>query len=69
MLCTSVREEWEQISIMMDSGASETVASVEHFEGYPLTRTTAFGTSYSPASAGPKEDIVNVGEKFIETVE
>lgn len=68
VLCANVQEEWEKISMMVDSGASETVASIEHFEGYPLVRTTASGTSYSSASADPKEDVVNVGEKFVETV-
>lgn len=54
---------------MVDSGASETAASGEHFEGYPLALATASATSYSSASADPKEDIVNVGEKFAETVD
>lgn len=54
---------------MVDSGASETVASADHFSGYPLVQTTASGTTYSPAAANAAEEITNVGDKYIRVVD
>lgn len=67
---TSAREpddvgEYDLISIMVDSGASETVASADHFPDSPLVQTMASGTSYSSAAANAAEEITNVGEKYI----
>ena len=64
-LCTNVedrKQEYEKISIMIDSGASETVAPADKFGGYELKKTTATGTTYSSAAAASAA-IVNKGEK------
>ena len=50
---------------MTDSGASETVANSENFEGIECTATSATGTRYSAASAGGPS-IINAGEKTLE---
>ena len=68
-LCTSVHDEFEKIAVMVDSGASETVASHDRFPSYPVVGTTASGTTYSSAAENQSEDIVNVGEKFVEVVD
>ena len=62
-------DAYEMISMMVDSGASETVASDKEFASYPLTPTTATGTTYSSAAEKQFEDIVNIGEKVVETVD
>ena len=49
-LC-AMHEDYENIEVMIDSGASETVASEDKFGTYPLERTTATGTTYSSAAA------------------
>ena len=51
--------------MMIDSGASETVASEDKFESYPLEATTASGTTYSSAAEKQAEDIVNLGQKHV----
>ncbi len=33
-LCTNIRDEYEKIEVMIDSGASETVASQDKFPSY-----------------------------------
>ena len=59
---------WEQISFMVDSGASETVAHEGAFNNIPITETTATGTQYSSAcSGGPV--ITNAGEKVVEVMD
>jgi len=69
-LRTSVHEDtFEQISIMIDSGASETVASEDRFPSYDLVKTTASGITYSSAAESQAEDITNIGEQFVETVD
>ena len=67
-LAQGAEEEYEQISVMVDSGASETVASEEKFEAYELIATTAVGTQYS-AAAESGAAIVNKGEKLIDVVD
>lgn len=57
------------ISIMIDSGASETVASSDSFADYPLVQTAASGTTYTSAAAIAAEEITNVGEKYIQVVD
>ena len=52
--------EWVKISFMIDSGASETVASSDKF--------SASGTEYSSAAEGGGA-ITNVGEKVIEVMD
>ena len=61
----SSREEYEKIDVMIDSGASDTAASVEKFESYPIDKTTAPGTAYSSAAGKQAEDIVIVGQRYI----
>ena len=69
-LRTSVHEDtFEKISIMIDSGASETVASEDRFPSYDLVKTTASGITYSSAAESQAEDITNIGEQFVETVD
>jgi hypothetical protein len=59
--------DWEKVSFMVDSGASETVANEEMFEGFPLSETSSTGTEYSSAcNGGPS--IKNAGEKVIEVM-
>ena len=48
-------EEYEKIDVMIDSGASDTAASVEKFESYPNEKTTAPGTAYSSAAGKQAE--------------
>ena len=62
-------EEYEKISIMVDSGASETVASEEYFPAYELIETTASGVTYSSAADKTAEPIVNLGQKLVEVVD
>ena len=69
MLCMNVHEEYEKISVMIDSGASETVASQDQFASYPLEQTTASGTVYSSAAEKQAEDIVNLGQKYVQVVD
>ena len=40
-----MHEDYEKIEVMIDSGASETVASEDKFGTYPLEKTTASGTT------------------------
>jgi hypothetical protein len=54
--------------MMVDSGASETVASSDRFEAYELIMTNAVGTKYSSASEAGTA-IVNKGEKVIEVTD
>ena len=69
-LRASVHEyAFEKISIMIDSGASETVASEDRFPSYDLVKTTASGITYSSAAESQAEDITNIGEQFVETVD
>ena len=69
-LCTSVHgDEFEKISIMIDSGANETVVSHDRSPSYDLIKTTASGITYSSAAESQAEDIANVGEQFVETVD
>jgi len=69
-LCTnSHNDEFEKISIMIDSGASETVASEDRFPSYDLVKITASGITYSSAAESQAEDITNIGEQFVETVD
>jgi hypothetical protein len=68
-LCTNVHEEYEKIEVMIDSGASETVASEDKFASYNLVETTATGTTYSSAAEKQAENIVNVGQKFVQVVD
>ena len=69
-LCVNaVEDDYEKVSIMIDSGASETVAPAECFESYDLVKTTASGTTYASAAAGDGNEIVNIGEKFVEVVD
>ena len=58
---------WEQISFMVDSGASETVACSNKFIGYDTVETTATCTEYSSAGSGGAV-IKNAGEKRIEVI-
>ena len=68
-LCAhNVEEEYEKISVMVDSGASETVASDDKFPSYELKATTAVGTQYS-AAAKEGGAIENKGEKLIDVVD
>ena len=53
---------------MIDSGASEAVASHDKFPSYPLEETTASGTTYSSAAEKEAEQILNVGQKYVQVV-
>ena len=68
-LGTNIHDEYEKIEMMIDSGASETVASQDKFPSYPLVETTASGTTYSSAAAKEAEQIVNVGQKYVQVVD
>jgi hypothetical protein len=69
-LCMNVHDdEYEKVSVMIDSGASETVGSMEKFPSYPLETTTASGTTYSSAAEKQAEDIVNMGQKYVQVVD
>ena len=50
-----MHEDYEKIEVMIDSGASETVASEDKFGTYPLEKTMATGTTYSSAAAKQSE--------------
>ena len=68
-LCSNTHDEYEKISIMIDSGASETVASLDKFPMYKSAMTTATGTTYASAADKQSGDIVNIGEKVVETID
>ena len=69
-LCTSnLEDEYEKIAVMIDSGASETVAPFDRFPSYQMIETTASGTTYSSAAEHQGGSITNVGEKFVEVVD
>jgi hypothetical protein len=68
-LCMVHDDEYEKVAIMIDSGASETVASMDKFPSYPLELTTASGTTYSSAAEKQAEDIVNMGQKYVQVVD
>ena len=68
-LCMSTHEAYEKIAVMIGSGASETVASVEKFESYPIEKTPAPGTTHSSAAGKQTEDIVNAGQRYIGAVD
>ena len=68
-LCTNIHDEYEKIEMMVDSGASDTVASQEKFSSYPLVETTASGTTYSSAAEKDVEQIINVGQKYVQVVD
>jgi hypothetical protein len=68
-LCMSIHDEYEKVAVMIDSGASETVASADKFPSYPLEATTASGTTYSSAAEKQAEAIVNVGQKYVQVVD
>ena len=67
-LC-AMHEDYEKIEVMIDSGASETVASEDIFGTYPLEKTTATGTTYSSAAAKQSEDIVNLGQTYVQVTD
>ena len=67
-LC-AMHEDYEKIEVMIDSGASETVASEDKFGTYPLERTTATGTTYSSATAKQSEGIVNLGQRYVQVTD
>ncbi len=67
-LCTNIHE-YEKIEVMIDSGASETVASQVKFTSYRLEETTASGTTSSSAAEKQAEDIVNIGQKRVLVVD
>ena len=67
-LC-AMHEDYEKIEVMIDSGASETVASEDKFGTYPLERTTATGTTYSSAAAKQSEEIVNLGQRYVQVTD
>ena len=60
--------EWEKISFMIDSGASEILANPDKFSEYPLAKTTASGTEYSSAAEAGGA-MTNVGERVIEVMD
>ena len=60
--------EWENVSFMVDSGASETVANSAMFQGFETYETSATGTEYSSAAKGG-DKITNEGEKRIEVMD
>ena len=68
-LCMNTYDEFEKIEVMIDSGASETVASMDKFPSYSLEETTASGTTYSSAAEKQAEAIMNMGQKYVETVD
>ena len=37
-MCMNTHDEYEKIAVVNDSGASETVVSVEKFESYPIVK-------------------------------
>ena len=68
-LCTNIHDEYEKIEMMIDSGSSETVASHDKFPSYPLEKTTASGTTFSLAAEKEAEQIINVGQKYVQVVD
>jgi hypothetical protein len=62
------KEQFEMVSFMVDSGASETVANSESFPDIEVVETTATGTEYSSASDGGLT-IRNAGEKTLEVID
>ena len=68
-LCTNIHDEYEKIEMMIDCGASETVASHDKFPSYPLEETTASGTTYLSAAEKEAEQIANVGQKYFQVVD
>ena len=62
-------EDYEHNEVMIDSGASETVASEGMFDTYPLEKTTATGTTYSSAAAKQSEEIVNLGQTYVQVTD
>ena len=68
-LCMNAYDEYENIAVVIDSGASETVASVEKFESYPLEKTTASGMTCSLAVGKEAEEIVHVGQRYTRIVD
>ena len=67
--CMSTHEEHDKIAVTIDSGPSETRASVEKFESHPIHIATASGTTFSSAAGNQAEDIVNVGQRYIRVVD
>ena len=61
-------QEWEKVSFMVDSGASETVTNSAKFVSFETAETSATGTEYSCAGSGGLS-IVNAGEKRIEVMD
>ena len=61
-------DEHENIAAMIDCGASETAASVERFESYPIEKTSTPSTTYLSAAGKQAENIVNVGQKHVRVV-
>ena len=64
-LCMNTHEEYDKTAVMIDSGASETAASVVKFESYPIEKTRASGRTYSSQAGKQAEDVVNVGQRYI----
>ena len=62
-LCMTTHEMYEKIAAVIDSGVTETAASVEKFESYPIEKTTAPSTTYSSAAENQAEDTVYVGQR------
>ena len=62
-------DEYENIAVMIDCGACETVASVEKFESYPIEKTPTPGTTYLSAAGKQAENIVNVGQRHVRVVD
>ncbi len=65
-MCTNVHDDYEKIEMMIDSGASETVASQDKFPSYEMVETTATGTTYSSVAEKQAESIVNMGQKYVQ---
>ena len=60
----NIEEGWEFISILIDSGSTETVAPIDSLKGYELISTdwSEAGKGYSAANGS---DIPNLGEKVV----
>jgi hypothetical protein len=60
----NVEEGWELISVLIDSGSTETVAPKDSLRGYELMSTdwSEAGKGYSAANGS---DIPNLGEKIV----
>ena len=63
-MINNVEEGWEFISILIDSGSTETVAPKDSLHGYELVSTdwSEAGKGYSAANGS---DITNLGEKVV----